>query len=84
LANLADRPRRRLVRILPELAAGPPLSQQVPALIQRLFGGPQPLALLRSAQLAGRELLAELMLGLDQLVDVRHDLLVVHATTVIP
>ena len=84
IVDLASRPRRRLVRVLAELAAGPPLPQQVPALVQRLLGGPQPLALLLAGQLAGRELPTELMLGVDQLVDVSHDLLVVHAPTVNP
>src|SRR6185437_14885291 len=49
--DLADRPRRRLVRVLPELPAGTPLPQQVPALIQRLLGRLQLLALLRPGQL---------------------------------
>ena len=78
------RPRRRLVRVLAELPAGPPLPQQVPALVQRLLGGAQSLTLFLAGQLAGRELTTELMFGVDQLVDVSHDLLVVHAPTVSP
>ena len=73
-----------VVRVLAELPAGPPLPQQVPALVQRLLGGAQSLTLFLAGQLAGRELTTELMLGVDQLVDVSHDLLVVHAPTVSP
>src|SRR5438067_981116 len=65
-------------------SAGGPLPQQVPALVQRLLGGAQSLALLLAGQLTGRELPTELMLGVDQLVNVSHDLLVVHAPTVNP
>src|SRR5205807_7892258 len=80
--DLSDRASCRLVRVLAELAAGPPLPQQVPALIEPFFGGPQPFALLRAAQLARGELLAELVLGLNEVPDLSQDLHVVHAPTV--
>src|SRR5262249_13390540 len=82
--DLADRPGQRIIWILAKLAAGPPLPPQVPALVQRLLRRPPPPALLLAAQLTGRELAAELVCRLDQLVDVSHDLLVVHAPTVNP
>jgi hypothetical protein len=82
--DLADRTGCRLVRVLAELAAGPPLPQQIPALVERFFGGPQPLMLLRAAQLARGELLTERVLGLDEVPDLTQDLLVVHAPTVKP
>src|ERR1700677_3703052 len=40
--------------------------------------------LLRAAQLAISQLLPELVLGIDQVTDARHDLLVVHTPTVNP
>src|SRR5215469_4688201 len=63
---LGDRAQRRLTWILTELAPRPPLPQQIPALVERLLGGSQ--------------LGAQFVLGLDQLVDVPEDLLLVHVT----
>src|SRR5262249_36696535 len=80
--HLADRPRLRLLRVLAELPAGAALAQQVPALVERLLGRGQPGMLLRAGDLTGRELGAQLVLGLDEIVDVGQDLLIVHGSTV--
>src|SRR5271156_1053167 len=82
--DLTDGPGLRLVRVLPELAAGPALPEQVPALVEGFLGGLQLLALRRGAELTCGKLPAEGVLGLDEIVEVSQDLLVVHAPTVSP
>src|SRR5262249_24617232 len=67
-----------------ELPPCSPLPEQVPALVERLLCGAQPLALLGTAELAVGEFLAQFVLGVDQVADRGHDLLVVHAPTVKP
>ena len=73
--ELAGKKRADLFNLIEEL---------VQYLLDASTGGAQPLTLFLAGQLAGRELTTELMLGVDQLVDVSHDLLVVHAPTVNP
>src|SRR5215472_16669882 len=77
--HLADRPHLRVRRILAELPAGPPLAQQVPALVEGGLGGGQLPVLVVGGYLTGCELGAQLVLGLNEIVDVRQDLPVVHA-----
>src|SRR5262247_4882510 len=76
--HLPRRAQLRLLRALAELPPRPPLAQQVPALVQRLFDRPQPLTLLGAGQLAVGDLGAQVVLGRDELVDVAQDLLVIH------
>jgi len=65
------------VRIEPRVTASPPLPEQVPALVQRLFDAAQAtrIGLCERFELV---LLAELVLLLDETVDVVDDRLVVH------
>src|SRR5438034_624001 len=58
--------------------AGPPLAQQVPALVESGLGRGQLPVLFVGGYLTGRELGAQLVLGLNEIVDVRQDLLVIH------
>src|SRR5580704_10777140 len=67
-----------LGRVLAELTASPALAEQVPALVEGLLHRAEPGLLLSGGQLSGRDLRPEFVLGLDQLVDVAHDLLVIH------
>ena len=60
----------------------PALTQQVPALVERLFSRTKTLPLLFRAELARAQLAPELVLGLDQVADPRHDLLVIHVLKV--
>src|SRR6266571_6533102 len=80
--DLGGRARVCRPRILAELAPGPALPQQVPALVEGFFCGFQPGVLLVGGQLTCGELAAQLVLGLDELIDVPEDLLVVHVPTV--
>ena len=66
------------VRVLPVLPPRPALTEQVPALVKRLFSGTKTLPLLFRAELAPRELTPEVVLGVDQLTDPGHDVLVIH------
>jgi hypothetical protein len=77
--DLAHRADLRLFRVLAELPPGTPLPQQIPALVERRFGGRQLIPLVVAGQLPCRELGAQLMLGLDEIADVAQDLLVIHA-----
>src|SRR5258707_15825851 len=70
----------RLAWILAELAPGAALPQQVPALVERHLGGSQLGVLLVRGQVTRGELGPQLVLGLDELIDVPEDLLLVHAT----
>src|SRR5260370_28523631 len=79
--HLGNRARRRLPRILAELTPGAALAQQIPALVERRLGGSQLGMLLVGGQLAVGELGPQFVLGLDELVDVPEDLLIVHAPT---
>src|ERR1700683_258585 len=76
--DLGSGPRRRVASILVELAPGAALAQQIPALVQRLLGGLQLGMLLVGGQLTGGQFCAQLVLGLDELVNIPKDLLVVH------
>src|SRR5260221_3856221 len=69
-----------LAWILAELAPGAALPQQVPALVERHLGGSQLGVLLVRGQVTRGELGPQLVLGLDELIDVPEDLLLVHAT----
>src|ERR1700728_4873043 len=77
--DLIGRPRCRAGRVLAELAPGPALPEQVPALIQRLLGRAQLDMLVLAGQLALGQPVSQLMLGLNQLVNVTEDVLVVHS-----
>src|SRR5262249_48040338 len=66
------------VRVLPVLPPRPALTEQVPALVKRLFSRTKAVSLLFRAELAARELPPELVLGVDQVGDPGHDVLVVH------
>jgi len=76
---LGHRAYRRVGRILPELAPGAALPQQIPALVERLLGVSQLGLLLVTGQLTRGELSAQLVLGPDELVDVPEDLLLVQS-----
>src|SRR5262249_14336162 len=76
--DLIDRPWRGAARILAELPPGPALPQQVPALIKLRLDSPELLLLLVSGQLSGGEPGPQAMLGLNQIIDVAEDFLVVH------
>src|ERR1017187_6158769 len=65
---------------LAQLAPGPALPQQIPVLVEGLLGGPELGVLPIAGQPPVGELVAQLVLGLDELVDVPEDLLVVHVT----
>src|SRR5579859_7792332 len=67
--------------VLAELAPGPALPEQVPALIESLLGGLQRRLLLAAGQLARGEPGSQRVLGLDQLIDAAENLLVVHSFT---
>ena len=69
---------RRTARVLAELAPGPALPQQVPALIELLLDRPELLLLLVARQLPGGQPGTQVVLGLDQLIDIAEDFLVVH------
>ncbi len=80
--HLGSRTYRRLTWILAELAPRTALPQQIPALVERLLGGSQLGMLLVRGQLTRGELGAQLPLGLDELVDVPEDLLLVQGVPV--
>ncbi len=76
--NLRDRPGRAATWILAELAAGATLSQQIPVLVELLFRAAELLLLLICRQFAGRKPGAQIVLGLDEVIYVAQDVLVVH------
>ena len=63
--DLSGRARYGGVGVFTELAPCPPLAQQVPALIERLFSGTKTLAFLFRAELTGGQLAAQFVFGLD-------------------
>jgi hypothetical protein len=67
-----------VVGVLAELAPGPALTQQVPALVQRPLKGHQLFALGVAGQLTPLELGAQLVLPIDQGRDLVQDLVFVH------
>src|ERR1019366_7600245 len=77
---LGYRPLGGLARGLAELAAGAALPPHIPVLVEGLLGGPALGVLPIAGQPPVGELVAQLVLGLDELVDVPEDLLVVHVT----
>src|ERR1700722_6622442 len=81
--DLIDWPRGRVRRILAVLAPRPALPEQVPALVQRLLRGAQLNLLVLAGQLALGQLVAQLMLGLNELVNMTEDVLVVHARSLL-
>src|SRR5690242_6482790 len=76
--HLADRPGDRARRVVAVLAPGPPLAQQVPALVESLLHGPQLGVLLLGGQLARGQPVPQLVLGADELVYVPENFLVFH------
>src|SRR5579859_4119914 len=79
--HLGRRPGLGRALVLAELAPGPALPEQVPALIESLLGGLQRRLLLAAGQLARGEPGSQRVLGLDQLIDAAENLLVVHSFT---
>src|SRR6202046_3206462 len=76
--DLVQRAGLRAGRVLAVLTAGPALAGQAPPLVQGLLDGAHLSALLVSGKIAGRQLAAQVMLGGDELVNMREDLLVIH------
>jgi len=70
--------RRGFVGILTELPPGPPLAQQVPALVEPDLQIGQPAGILVRQGATSRGVLPQLVLLLDEAVDALEDLGIVH------
>ena len=79
LLDFADRSRSAAAGVVAELAPGPSLSQQVPALVQLLLGAPELLVLLLRCQLTSCQPGPQVVLGLDEVVDGTENFLVIHS-----
>src|SRR5262249_40024877 len=66
------------VRVLADVTPGPPLPQQVPALVERLFERTQPLVYLLGGEVAPLQALTERVLLIDQGIDTTENLAVLH------
>ena len=69
LLDFVDRPRSAAARILAELAPGPPLPQQVPALVEFDLDPAQPIMLLRLGDVAALQPRPQVFLLGDQVAD---------------
>ena len=82
--DFVGRPHLGLPRITTGLAQGPPLAQQIPALVECHLEGAQPLVLLGLVDLAVLQLGAQLLLLGDKLVDLIENVLILRHVSSLP